>query len=458
MSYQNNLSELKKAMRIKDDKQKLTHVRNTKAMLLPFTSRATERAKFKNGFSGVVGEFTRLLLGYELKHEMDKSSINEKILKKVDVSQEDEPYFTRLINGFLFDNENQMKIFHPHMMLYLPLSKEKDVKGEKEIAHFLKDLIGDDLQEIQSVLEKDHHGHLITNLIIDHLDNLKDKETKKKYTSKLPHIADLLKEDLQFIVNHKEYFVENVNLFLAYYYFYYITQLTLKFNQMFNASYVNENKMVYLLDWEGASKSRPSYKFGYQKIKHSSASLIIHYDCQEHLNYIFGTSGLCYPEFLDLYVNKPQNEQEEIIDAIQCWIKEYRYHLALPNIEIPNTFKEVVVTLKDSLNEGFQLGTMQGVSSRFKIPIDEIGKKYFLKTRGSLGYMLNLSQDLLLLLTAVSVKNERKPLKQVFQSLEERGVFLDRHSKEAVVALYDQLNLLDKKSDSGDAQYVKPIL
>ncbi|WP_312024319.1 DNA phosphorothioation-dependent restriction protein DptG, partial [Peribacillus frigoritolerans] len=42
--------------------------------------------------------------------------------------------------------------------------------------------------------------------------------------------------------------------------------------------------------------------------------------------------------------------------------------------------------------------------------MEEIGKKFFLKTRGSLGYMLNVSQDLLLLLTALSLKKERKTI------------------------------------------------
>ena len=72
-------------------------------------------------------------------------------------------------------------------------------------------------------------------------------------------------------------------------------------------------------------------------------------------------------------------------------------------------------------------------------------EKYFLKTRGSLGYMLNISQDMLLLLTALSLKKERKPLKQVFIDLEARGLFFDRYSKEEIVQLFDKLNLIDKK-------------
>ena len=41
---------------------------------------------------------------------------------------------------------------------------------------------------------------------------------------------------------------------------------------------------------------------------------------------------------------------------------------------------------------------------------------------------------------------------------ERRGLFFDRYSKEEIVNLLNTWNLIDKKSDSGDAQYVKQIL
>ena len=44
------------------------------------------------------------------------------------------------------------------------------------------------------------------------------------------------------------------------------------------------------------------------------------------------------------------------------------------------------------------------------------------------------------------------------EEYEKRGLFFDRYSKEEIIKLLTKLNLIDKKSDSGDAQYVKPIL
>ena len=73
--------------------------------------------------------------------------------------------------------------------------------------------------------------------------------------------------------------------------------------------------------------------------------------------------------------------------------------------------------------------------------------------------MLNLSEETLIFLTKVCIKDQEKMrLNDVFSEFERRGVFLDNHSKDEVMRYYEKLNLIEKKSDSGDAQYVKRIL
>ena len=65
---------------------------------------------------------------------------------------------------------------------------------------------------------------------------------------------------------------------------------------------------------------------------------------------------------------------------------------------------------------------------------------------------------MLLMLTALCVKDNKIKLNQLFKEYEKRGIFLDKYSKEEVVNFLTKLNLIDKKSDSGDAQYVKPVI
>ena len=49
-------------------------------------------------------------------------------------------------------------------------------------------------------------------------------------------------------------------------------------------------------------------------------------------------------------------------------------------------------------------------------------------------------------------------LHEFWEELRERGVDFDHQSKVLIVELLEKLNLLEKKSDSGDAQYVRAII
>ena len=89
---------------------------------------------------------------------------------------------------------------------------------------------------------------------------------------------------------------------------------------------------------------------------------------------------------------------------------------------------------------------------------EDLASDHFVKSRGSIGNVLNVKHEFLLLITAVSVKDKRIPLNELFNEFEKRGIALDRYSKKEVMTVFDNLNIIDKKSDSGDAQYVKPIL
>lgn len=85
--------------------------------------------------------------------------------------------------------------------------------------------------------------------------------------------------------------------------------------------------------------------------------------------------------------------------------------------------------------------------------------KKYLKSRGRSGLMLNLTEEDLIFITKLCIKNqEQMRLKDVFKAFEKRGIFLDDISQEHATEYYEKLNLIEKKSDSGDAKYVKRIL
>ena len=86
-------------------------------------------------------------------------------------------------------------------------------------------------------------------------------------------------------------------------------------------------------------------------------------------------------------------------------------------------------------------------------------KNGFVQRRGQAGNVLAMTEEQLVLMTKVTIgDNEKMRLNDLFKGFEQRGLFFDNSSKDCIVEFYEKLNLIEKKSDSGDAQYVKSLL
>ena len=99
------------------------------------------------------------------------------------------------------------------------------------------------------------------------------------------------------------------------------------------------------------------------------------------------------------------------------------------------------------------------LNSRYSKSFKEFSGLSFIRSRGRLGYILNASQEILLMFVGVIVgSNEKILLRDFFNGLEKRGMFFDTQSRREIVSYFEKINILEKLSDSGDAQYVKSIL
>lgn len=457
MIYEENIKELKKAMKINENKGSGKHYINNATLFLPFRSREPERPKFKRKFIGVTGEVARLINSKKLVQDFDIEICVSKILEQVNCSnEEDKKYLKELIKDYLIDKNGDIKIFHANIFNYIQLTEGSESNGERDIARFLYDILFSNNNDISCIF-KDVDKNMISKLILYKLEGLEDNDNKTKYINKLSFISNLAKEDFNFMLKNKEFFLKNFSNLLAFYYFYYITQLSIKMNKKFSddVDYNKNEEVYYLLDWEKASKNRRSETKGYQYIKAESINLLVNMNLIEHLNFLFGVRNLNFIEIKELYNNSTEEEKINYLETIQKWILIYRDNYMLEEIDLELEFNNLISTLSNSLLEKIDQSTM----SRYALSIEEIGKKYFLKWRGGkYKFMLNLTQEMMLLLTAVCIKQDKITLKSLFKEYEKRGIYLDQYSKELAIELLVKLNLVDKKSDSGDAQYVKAIL
>jgi len=251
-----------------------------------------------------------------------------------------------------------------------------------------------------------------------------------------------------------------------YYIFMYVCQLNIKFDQ-FTAGKLDEVQPLYFaLDWESINKRRKAANEleGFRLIKNKSAHLFPHVHTLSQLSHNFFNKDLFENEqklkvysYRELYrkVEEQGDEfEQQFLQQLKGWIEEYR---TLKKVKILDTSEDIPTAFQVLFN-CLREGMNKDVSEKYGKSIEDLGANHFLKSRGSLGQILNIKHDFLLLMTAISVKDQRIPLNDLFLEFEKRGVALDRYSKKEVINLLDNLNVIDKKSDSGDSQYVKPIL
>ena len=436
----------------------IKHKIGVKSKFFPFTTNERYVINQKET-SGTVAELVRLINGKQLDTtEINIDEIIKKIMSLVQIEDEnDEGYLYEIIKEQIMNEDGSRNIFHYKLYNYINSNKK-----EQKIAKFLYDIVFKNMDYFNEIYNEVQDEDVITKLILegmDQADYLIDKRLNKNedvYENKLTFITKLAYEDFKFLSTNKEFFLEYFERLVYFYYFYYLIQLCIKINKRFNVDYNKVEETYYLLDWEKAGKNRKSTLKGYKDIRSRGEDLWVNLNVIEHSNFLMGTENYNLVEIEEYFKSLEEDKKKEYLETLKEWIKEYKICTQQEYNDIELDFNilmnEIIKSVSVKLSE-------PGRGRRLFNNVEEIGKLYFLKSRGgSYGYMFNLTQETVLMLTAICVKEEKITLKALFEEYNKRGVFLDKESKELVVKFLEKLNLIDKKSDSGDAQYVKSIL
>src|SRR5690606_20473530 len=144
---------------------------------------------------------------------------------------------------------------------------------------------------------------------------------------------------------------------------------------------------------------------------------------------------------------------KKFVDDVDWGKFQYHQHIA-------NDVPTAVYLLRKAIAFQFDHSGRKKKKSEFYEAYAQLVKHYsFVKRSGSLGYTTNLTQDYIIFLTKLCMKEKQEiSIQELFRAFQRRGVYFDYATEKAICELYQKLNLLEKKSDSGDAQYVKRIL
>jgi DNA phosphorothioation-dependent restriction protein DptG len=466
-----------------------SHVTGNQLKLLPFKTNPsgdTFSEDFKS-FQGVTGELFRIFHNksqIELISSDDsfKNNLKEIILKnaigKVETEKVEE--FKNVLTKLFFDEDNGLIKFNIKTLSYMNFINPNN--AIKEISKFIFDVFLLDDFNPNALNEDTSNENLLHQLIIQCLPELSDGASKAKgsiYYNLFPEIKEQFKEDFVFLTNNNSFFLKHVEDLFKYYYFHYLSQVVLRFND-FGTESSKIKPIYYTMDWETLSETRLlSHTIGWKQLNKYSESIFAHVNTLELLNYIYvdGKPIEDYQNIGIIYNSLNPVEKEKFQECVNELISFYTDNITvfdtgknwedcerLLNLDLIYSTIEAPI-FKEIYRLWFIIKYQFDSSSRSKPYSDyskwysQFGKVNYTKNRGRLGNTTILSQELLLFLTRICIGSEDKiRLKILWDKLKDRGIVFDETTKLEITKLFEKINLIEKKSDSGDAQYVKSTI
>lgn len=441
---------------------KLTHCQGNNFKLLPYA--ANEKNIFTD-FDGVTGALSRYMCDVELKDEFNANEFIATVVEEIGEFEgtNSEESFKNIVKSMFLSN-NRLVDFDIKTINYISADS-----AEEKMAKFLYSIFVND--EIREVVEKNYNedvDNILYKLVLRALPTLNEKRAKNDgYKDYLPFVSELFRKDFKFLISNHELYKISLKRFLEFYYFFYVSQLTTKLSKFEKADLTKPDKLYFTLGWESLSKNRTSYVYGWEKLKGEVEFLFAHAIALEFLNHHNLDKQLTYVELFDAF---NEGNEEEIHEDIETICNEY-----IERRQEGILWDEFKVTAESSGNKAFdsarklyeavnfqfqgKTSTRTRAKDAYRNWFIKFVQDNFAKRRGSLGYCLNLNEEDIILLTKLCINNEKRlKLNRLFDEFEKRGISFDRDSKMKIVQLYEKLNLIEKKSDSGDAQYVRSVL
>ncbi|MCD1262003.1 DNA phosphorothioation-dependent restriction protein DptG [Paenibacillus athensensis] len=470
MTYKLRLDELQKGYRFVSESKfniRLTHLPGKRIRILPF--KASPLKQPYDDFKLIIGEFSRLASKKELLVELEHDQLLKAVIDRVQTKQPmDEVKLKSIIQTLFIDDKGDIEIFHPAVFNYF---SSQNTKEHVQLAEFLYSVLWSEaLSEKLLILYSNKPTNILLRLVYEALPQLESiQQTRKipKYKILVSKVIEQFQKDVTFLMQDHQLFIENFEKLIRYYYFFYISQLARSLNVMFKAQDKIE-PLYFNLDWENTSRSRTSYIEGWRLLESVIKPLFSHVNTLEMLNY-HENDGESYT-YIDLnnrFSELSSEEKDYVIEQMNTLISSYKEHVSDVNWErfhfnissSENDFTKKVHELFKVIDYQFDQSPRQKPYDQYQSWFSDYCKQYFLRKRGSMGYTLNLTEDYLMFLTKLSMGNQEKiRLVLLFEEYQKRGIVFDRDSRDRIVSLFEKLNLLEKKSDSGDAQYVKSIL
>lgn len=437
------------------------HIRDD--ALVPFKTK-TDKNQYED-FSGVVGAFSRILSGISAKKTLDIKMMKNKMRQKMDdCSDEDFEILFHIVENMYFD-KNKLIPINTRALSYIDCNI-----SQQQVAEYLFSLFVDstDLKEKYKAMEESEDTNVLQKLVFESLEN-DNTDYIVNITHAdcfLPYVKEVFVKDFEVLLTNTTLYQDNIYRFLAYYYMFYVSQLAVKLSKFEHGNRNEIEKVFVTLYEEVVTKVRPGYEYGWKYVKDKVGHMFSHSVVLEMLSHNVQNAHLDYIGYFN-HFNKSIND-EKVADEIKHIREQYMNWIQLDysgckhNVEKDTTcatsteIKKLFETIDYQFINGGRRSHYNGYNKKF---IDFV-QKNFGKFRGIYGYTLSVHEsDIVMFTRLILFENDGKiRLAKLFDEFAKRGLLFDRESKKHIVELFEKMNVIEKRSDSGDAQYVKYIL
>lgn len=437
------------------------HIRDD--ALVPFRTKGDKNQYVD--FSGVVGAFCRLMSSVTIKNNLDLEAFKSTLRTKMSDDCSDEAFekLFQIINDMYFEKGKLLPI-NAKALNYIDSNISQQQVAEYMFGLFVADT--DLINEYKQMAESED-SNVLEKLVFDSLEKAGDS-TSEKYQNVdcfLPYVKTVFCKDFSTLLNAHD-FLNYIERFLAYYYMFYISQLAVKLGK-FELANRNEIEKVYLTLYdEVVTRVRPGYEYGWKYVKERISHMFSHSVLLEMLTHNAEAAHMDYIGYYDKF--NESEDDERTAHEIELIRESYKNWIILDYSKcIHDSSKDTKCKTSTEVKKLFETIDFQFINGGRKSHYNGYNKKFidfvqknFGKFRGVNGYTVSLHDSDIIMFTQIILKENQGKMKlaKLFEEFEKRGLLFDRESKKKIIELYEKMNLLEKRSDSGDAQYVKSIL
>lgn len=443
------------------DSIRLTHKPDGRFKLFPFKASGKSQAPIVTELADIVSGFFREAAN-KVAEPICFDDLCEALREEVDLDDQDLDYFKDMIQSFFFVGENFVA---DNLGLY-PYQTSVNNKSADNLAHFIYSVMEIDeevCKKIEQAKEK-HQFNVLENMVINAIEskNVVEADICKPYFVVKKGIQDRFKADFEYMLESGMTSLEDLSNLFSVYYLYYVSQTCFILDKFGAGNRDQEVNLYFALDWEKVSKNRKCCIEGWENLQENINHMFSHAITLEILNQTKNEEMLDYIALVEMSHTNDDAIAEEIKHAEQTYcsfVGDYKGFESIPYSPGVSKTDQALTHLFKCVQAQFMGTDRKRANQFYNEKFSEFCKSRWVKNRKKSGLVLNLTERDVIFLTKICLRNEEKiRLNDLYKEYEKRGVYLDNTSKEYLQDFFTKLNLIDKKSDSGDAQYVKRIL